>query len=298
MPPFSIQGTHVAVDDLLALQAMSADLRKLRPQISRARQLGEQRSRQRGQGLEFAEMKPYHASDDVRRIDWRLTARKQQPYVRVMEEDRHQEHVIWLPLHSRLYFGTRRCFKSVLLCHWSAFLIWRFAHLHHPVRLIIDIGHERRQQTILNQRHAAEACRVIAEAHQQLAEDFRDWSEPAEKPVPNWASNPTLWVLSDFLGDEIERCRDVLQHRSVASLMYLQCSDPFDHRLPKHLRLPVRSGDQLSSLWTDRLDAARPSMDSLRDTLQEHSRVHHGSLIHHESTSFTWQEVQQWPLYH
>lgn len=298
MTPFAIQGTDVTLESLLALQAISADLRQLRPQLSRARALGEQRSRFRGQGREFAEMKPYHVSDDVRRIDWRLTARKQRPYVRVMEEDRHQEHVIWLPLSRRHYFGTRRCLKSVMLCHWAAFLLWRFAQLHHPVRLIVEVGPHGVQRHIMNQRQAAEACRLLSDSHLMLADQFKTLVEPSLLELPQWTSSPTLWVLSDFTGNEAERCRAALQHQPVSSLLYLQCSDPFDHQLPPDLRLPVRSGQQLSIIESTQLDKARRSLTQHQTELHQDCLRYHGALIHHRTPSFSWQEVQQWPLYH
>ena len=159
MQEFTIQGTEVSTKDLLNLQLLSIDLSQLNRQKTRSRRAGDQRSIFRGQGRKFIEMRQYQPGDDVRQIDWRLTARKQTPYVQVMEEDRHSEHLVWLDLSASSYFGTQRCFKSVLACHWAAFIIWRFVRLKHPIRLVVQVGaNYQRQLRIGSQAAAAEAC--------------------------------------------------------------------------------------------------------------------------------------------
>lgn len=302
MTAFAIQGTQVSLEDLLALQTLAVDLQQINTQNSSSRRIGEQRSRFRGQGREFAEMKAYQIGDDVRQIDWRLTARKQAPFVRVMEEDRHSEHVVWLPLTPALYFGTRRCFKSVMLIHWAAFLLWRFVQLKHPIQLIVDVGtHWRREQRITSPRHAAAACQLLTEAHQQLTQNFQHLeSEGSEASIPLWRSAPNLWMLSDFSAQPVATLQQTLQTNRVSALQALQCLDPFDRELPAGYRLPVSHKNHAAIIDTNQLNQQRLTANSTESeqTLNQLCHAYQGSVIRHNSDSFQWQEVRQWPLYH
>jgi uncharacterized protein (DUF58 family) len=299
---FQIKGARVELNDLLELQALTSDLQKLNSLSSHAKMAGEQRSRFRGNGREFIEMKHYQSGDDVRQIDWRLTAKKQAPYVRVMEEDRHSEHVIWLKLNSQLYFGTHRCLKSVMACHRAAFLIWRFVHLKHPVRLHIQLG-QRIFKTlkITNSLYAAEACKSIADAHQALAETYRHPLEAEPTDLPTWQGSPTLWMLSDFLSDDVDQLKQALSFHAVSALNCLQTLDAFDVSLPDKGRLPVKFKQQQAHISTS--DA---TFNQQYQRLQKHRVAelealcwqHRGQFHSHQNDQFQWQEVQQWPLYH
>jgi uncharacterized protein (DUF58 family) len=85
---------------------------------------GMHRSAQRGRGLEFEEVRPYAPGDDVRNIDWRVTARRGRPHTKLYQEER--ERPVWLlaDLHPGLYFGSRRQLKSALMVRAAALLGW------------------------------------------------------------------------------------------------------------------------------------------------------------------------------
>src|SRR5512143_2345965 len=106
--------------ELVALRgpAHGLSLRAHRPAL--ARLLGAHRSAQRGRGLEFEEVRPYAPGDDVRNIDWRVTARRGLPHTKLFREER--ERPVWLlaDLHAGLYFGSRRQLKSSLLLRAAA----------------------------------------------------------------------------------------------------------------------------------------------------------------------------------
>jgi uncharacterized protein (DUF58 family) len=300
MQDFVIQGTEVRVEDLLKLQTLAVDLKKLNARPSRSRRIGEQRSKYRGQGREFIEMKHYQTGDDVRQIDWRLTAKKQEPFVRVMQEDRHIEHVIWLPLSARQYFGTRVCFKSVLACHWAAFLVWRFHQLKHPVRLLIDVTPGwHREIKITSGRHAAQACKLICESHAYLAQNFNHSAEPALE-APHWSGHPNLWIISDFLDDQLPLYQRAIDSKPVATVTCLQTMDSFDERLPDVGSLPVKNQQQTAWLHTSERSLQQQYQHYFKthiEAIKQFCWQHQGELIQHYNHSFHWKEVQSWPLY-
>jgi uncharacterized protein (DUF58 family) len=85
---------------------------------------GPRASRFRGRGMEFSEVRAYQAGDDVRSIDWRVTARTGRPHSKLFEEER--ERPVWLvvDLGPSMRFGTRGAFKSVVAARAAAVLAW------------------------------------------------------------------------------------------------------------------------------------------------------------------------------
>ena len=85
---------------------------------------GMRRSRQRGRGVEFDEVRAYAAGDDVRAIDWRVTARSGTPHTKLFHEDREQPILVAVDQRSPMKFGASRCFKSVMAAHVGALALW------------------------------------------------------------------------------------------------------------------------------------------------------------------------------
>ena len=115
------------VNDLAELSALRGAVRglSLRTQRPAMAQLqGGHRSAHRGRGLEFEEVRLYTPGDDTRNIDWRVTARRGRTHTKLYREER--ERPVWLvaDIHSGLYFGSRRQFKSAVLLRAAAMLGW------------------------------------------------------------------------------------------------------------------------------------------------------------------------------
>ena len=118
------RGVVATLDELVALRAPAARLGE--PPATRARHAlaGPYRSAFRGGGIEFDEVRAYQAGDDVRGIDWRVTARTGRPHSRVFREER--ERPVWLgvDLAPAMHFGTRCAFKSVVAARAATLLGW------------------------------------------------------------------------------------------------------------------------------------------------------------------------------
>ena len=87
----------------------------------------------RGRGMEFHESRPYQPGDDIRAIDWRVTARSGRTHTKIYREERERPVLLWLDLTASMFFGTRVCFKSVLASKMAALLAW--SSVHHGDRL-------------------------------------------------------------------------------------------------------------------------------------------------------------------
>lgn len=81
-------------------------------------------SRIRGRGMDFAEVRNYQAGDEVRHMEWRVTARTGRPHVKIYQEERERPVVLLCDFNPSMIFGTRIAFKSVIAARLAALLAW------------------------------------------------------------------------------------------------------------------------------------------------------------------------------
>lgn len=122
-----MSGHCIELDDLLAQRRWAGQL----DLSSRRRVLtdlaGTHLSGFRGRGMEFEEHRAYVAGDEIRSIDWRVTARTGQTHVRSYREERERPVIIAVDLRPPMWFGSQVCFKSVLAARAAALFAWAAA---------------------------------------------------------------------------------------------------------------------------------------------------------------------------
>jgi len=118
-----VSPVSVGLAELIAL-SNSAHQLQLRPRVIRARQGGQYISRMRGRGMEFDESRPYQPGDDVRNIDWRVTARTGKTHSKVFREERERPVLISVDARQPMFFATRGRFKWVQAARLAALLAW------------------------------------------------------------------------------------------------------------------------------------------------------------------------------
>lgn len=115
-------GAYVDTEALLALRAGIARAHRSR-RASVAH--GERVSRQRGRGMDFAEVRAYQPGDDVRTIDWRVTARRNKPHTKVFQEEKERPTLVLVDQTRPLFFGSKARLKSVAAAEAGARIAWR-----------------------------------------------------------------------------------------------------------------------------------------------------------------------------
>ena len=118
-------GYSLALTELLQYRLQPSS--KLRaPKTNQARgRGGNQLSKSKGRGMEFDEVRHYQSGDDIRAIDWRVTARTGQTHTKLYREEKERPTFIFVDLSPSMHFGSRLLFKSVQACHLAAVLAWR-----------------------------------------------------------------------------------------------------------------------------------------------------------------------------
>ncbi len=115
-------GVTADLTELIALQR-DVQIGHYRP-LGRALCGGKHLSRLRGRGMDFAEVRNYQAGDEIRHMEWRVTARTGRPHVKLYQEERERPVIILTDFNPSMYFGTRLAFKSVIAARLAAILAW------------------------------------------------------------------------------------------------------------------------------------------------------------------------------
>ena len=118
-------GVYADLDELMRLRFKASGFSFLPQQPIHSILSGRHASRLRGRGLNFEELRNYLPGDDVRHIDWKVTARTGEPYIRVYTEEK--DRTVWLLIDQRIsmFFGSRSRMKSVVAAEAAAVAAWR-----------------------------------------------------------------------------------------------------------------------------------------------------------------------------
>lgn len=139
----ALHGIRVDLPELVGLRLRAAQLGHVERHRSADRMTGPQASPFRGRGMEYAESRPYAPGDDVRHIDWRVTARTGKTHTKLFQPERERTTALVYDAAPSMAFGTRSCFKSVQAARLGALLAW--AALAEGDRLAASVCGSRRE---------------------------------------------------------------------------------------------------------------------------------------------------------
>ena len=247
---------HVDLPYLQSLEGPAQRLNLLPKQPAHSVLAGRHGSKLRGRGLNFEELREYWPSDDVRAIDWNVTARTGEPHVRIYTEERDRPALIVVDQRMSMYFGTRHKMKSVTAAEAAA--LAAFAILHQDDRVggvvVTDTGivsqRPRRSRTALTHFLAA-----VASANQRLHANA-PVTPPTSldavlKAVAQIARRDHLILLiSDFdiTSDATTRLIGGIAQRN--DMILVPVSDPTGHSMPKGFVSAISDGKRQAILDT------------------------------------------------
>ena len=183
-----------------------------------ARQMlaGGHKSRFRGRGMDFDQVRIYQPGDDVRSIDWRVTARTEVPHTKIFSEERERPILVISDLRSSMFFGSQRL-KSVVACEISAALAWaglaandRAGGLIFGQQEQMDVKARRSHHAVLQFIHGLQEYSAKLLDIQQTEgpqPDLYSLAEILEEARRFVLPGSTIFIVSDFhdLNDDCER---------------------------------------------------------------------------------------------
>ncbi|ENM5903595.1 DUF58 domain-containing protein [Vibrio mimicus] len=138
--PLHANGVSLCLEELLAYEQQAVHFLPPARQVWSQR-IGQHHSRQLGRGMDFSEVRQYQAGDDIRSIDWRVTARTGKPHTKLFSEERERAVVLYIDLSQSMQFGSSLLLKSVQAAHLASLLSWLAVKQQDRVGAVIDLGH-------------------------------------------------------------------------------------------------------------------------------------------------------------
>ena len=252
----SLSSENPAVADLNALIKLRYGARELTsfPKIQ-ARQMlaGGHRSRFRGRGMDFDQVRIYQPGDDVRSIDWRVTARTQAPHTKIFIEERERPVLIICDLRSGMFFGSQRL-KSVVACEVAAALAWaglsandRVGGLIFGAQNQLDIKSRRSHHAVLQFIHGLQEYSAALLDSQQNKYNLADVLEESRRfALPG----STIFVVSDFYDVNSDCERHLFELGRHCNVNFCHIFDPLETQLPTPAIYAVSDGNHQTSIDT------------------------------------------------
>lgn len=170
-------GAYSEIEDLISLRHAARDLKLSIQRRALSSLAGPNRANFRGRGIDFEEVRLYQPGDDIRSIDWRVTARSGKPHTKLFREERERPTLLLIDQRASMFFGSQCCFKSVLAARLSALLSW--AALSNGDRVGGLVFNDQQHQEVRPKRSRNAVLQLLNQVHhynhllkkEQLGED-------------------------------------------------------------------------------------------------------------------------------
>ncbi len=209
---------------------------------------GEYHSAFKGRGIEFSEVREYQPGDDIRLIDWKVTARLNHPYIKVFQEERELTLMILVDVSGSESFGTKNWFKREMVTEIAAVLA--FSAMQNNDKVGVIFFSDKIEKFIPPQKGKMHVLRIIRELLDfepeskgtDIAEALRYYSNVIRKRA-------TVFLISDFIGSDFEDAMKSV--RSRHDLIAMQVFDPREAELPSIGLVRLRDAETGRERWID-----------------------------------------------
>ncbi|WP_199608927.1 DUF58 domain-containing protein [Flocculibacter collagenilyticus] len=251
------QGANLTLKELLYYQSKT-QLLDLKPKHAiQSKLAGNYLAKSKGRGMEFDEVRHYQPGDDIRTIDWRVTARTGKTHTKLFREEMERPVFILCDLSSSMFFGSKLLLKSVQAAHLTALIAWSAKQRGDKIGGLIvnqfqhlEFKPKSRSQAVLQllhglielHQHGLNALSRSPESHNaDLFEDACQRLRRIAKP------GALVYVISDFYHLTENALKNLAQIKQHCDLIACEVTDPMEHQLPSgkfNGELLVNTGDK------------------------------------------------------
>ena len=235
----SPKGAYIQLKDLLDLRFRRLKLSHTPRQAQSSVMAGSYRTRIRGRGIDFAEVRQYQAGDDVRAIDWRVTARTGTTHTKLYTEERERPVLIFCDQRYNMFFGSKIRFKAVQAASLASLLAWSYQANGDRVGGLVANSVEHKEfrpkpnnSAVLRLLDAIHQCNQQLNAKQQptniielnlLIASLRRIAKPGS----------AIYLISDFIDFDDDTAKQLSLLSRHCDVQALCITDPLEKRLPK-----------------------------------------------------------------
>ncbi|NOR14427.1 MAG: DUF58 domain-containing protein [Candidatus Aminicenantes bacterium] len=249
-PQEKLTGVYTYLDDLIRLQFQAQGFSFLPKQPISSLLSGRHASRLRGRGLNFEEIRRYLPGDDIRNMDWKVTARTQKAHTRVFTEERDRPVLLLVDQRLSMFFGSRKAMKSVTAAETAALGAWRVLDAGDRVGALVfsdsDITEIKPHRS---HKRVMQILQAVPEKNHALRIDAGITSAPGmlnqvlKKAAYLSKHDYLITIISDLNGADSESERWVSHIARHNDLIVCLIYDELETQLPKGGRLVVSDGE-------------------------------------------------------
>jgi uncharacterized protein (DUF58 family) len=209
---------------------------------------GEYHSAFKGRGIAFSEVREYQYGDEIRSIDWNVTARFNHPYVKIFEEERELTVMLLIDVSGSGSFGTRRSFKRDVMTEIAAVL--SFSAIFNNDKIGVIFFTDKVEKFIPPQKGRKHILRIIRELL-----DFRPESRKTNLDEPlRYLTNAikkrcTAFILSDFIAPGFEEALRIASNKH--DIVAVKVFDAVETSIPDIGMIKIADSETGEEKWID-----------------------------------------------
>ncbi len=255
---YRCRGAFIALEQLLDQRHVAKNLELDYYSRTRLGMSGTHISKVRGRGVDFEEFRAYQSGDDVRSIDWRVTARIGRPFVKVFREERERPVIIGVDQSHNMYFGSQVAFKSVAAAEVAAILCWTTVDNGDRVGgVVFNDEHQNLIKPRRSKRSALRFLNALADSNQELVHLHRESGgsplclrQALEQMYRITKPGSNVYLISDFTTFDADCARYVQQLALHNSMTCVLVYDAMEQNLPRPGIYSITDGSARSSIDT------------------------------------------------
>jgi uncharacterized protein (DUF58 family) len=254
-PHVGAPGVVASLHELIALRALAQGGR-VHSAPPAAAAPGLHAAPRHNRGMEFSESRPYQSGDDARALDWRQTARRGRPYIKLFQQEHERPVHLLVDLGASMRFGTRVAFKSVVAARMAALLAWHALAAGDRVGALVwnggqlrAIRPQGRQHGVLTMLACLAEVSALAPAPALHAAGL---ATPLSTPLSTLARTvrpgSLIVIISDFAMQDADIERQIAALARSAELVLLHVYDGFEAQAPPPGRYRLTDGQRSLTL--------------------------------------------------
>ena len=274
-PGPATDGLHVNADELIRLRLLADKLSLPGQRRSASQQGGPQYSRFRGRGIDYQESRGYQPGDDIRTMDWRVTARTGKPHTKIYQEERERPILLLVDCNPSMDFGSRQNLKKVVAARLATLVAWTAIQHGDRVGAFLFGAFGHHELPPRGGRNSVLALiRTLVTSYQtkqSLADGYCDLATVLQSLRRVIRPGSLVFIISDFYHASDDIDRHLLFIRRHNDLVACQIIDPLERSPPPPGLYGVSDGLQKRYLDT-RLDSNRQLYQRIFTERQERLR--------------------------
>jgi len=209
---------------------------------------GEYHSVFKGRGMAFSEVREYQFGDDIRNIDWNVTARFNHPFVKIFEEERELTVMLLIDVSGSNFFGTQKQLKKEIITEIAATL--SFSAIQNNDKVGVIFFSDKIEKFIPPKKGSSHILRIIRELIDFQAENRGTHLSEALRYLTNVIKKrATAFVISDFMDEGFEKAVQIANHKH--DLIAIRVTDKRETELPNVGLVRMLDAESGKPMWID-----------------------------------------------